>query len=66
MNRSWIILIISMCLILGEVALLTGKALINTFNNISVITCRSILLVEETGVPRKYHQPNNVVLSTHD
>ena len=66
MNRSWIILIISMCLVLNEVALLTGKALINTFNNISVISWRSILLVEETGVPRENHQSNNVVLSTHD
>ena len=55
MNRSWIILIISMCLVLNVVALLTGKALINTFNNISVISWRSILLVEETGVPRENH-----------
>jgi hypothetical protein len=28
-----------------------------TFNNISVISWRSILLVEETGVPREYHRP---------
>jgi predicted KAP-like P-loop ATPase len=55
-----------MCLVLNEVAVLTGKALINTFNNISVISWRSILLVEETGVPRENHQSNNVVLSTHD
>jgi hypothetical protein len=26
-----------------------------TFNNISVISCRSILLMEETGVPRENH-----------
>jgi hypothetical protein len=26
-----------------------------TFNNISVIFCRSVLLVEETGVPRENH-----------
>ena len=26
-----------------------------TFNNISVITSRSVLLVEETGVPREIH-----------
>jgi hypothetical protein len=26
-----------------------------TFNNISVISWRSILLVEETGIPLKYH-----------
>ena len=45
-----------------------------TFNNISVITWQSILLVEETRVPRENHQPvarhwqtlsHNVVLSTH-
>ena len=28
-----------------------------TFNNISVITWRSVLLVEETGVPRENHRP---------
>ena len=28
-----------------------------TFNNISVISCRSVLLLEETGVPRENHQP---------
>ena len=28
-----------------------------TFNNISVISCHSVLLVEETGVPGKNHQP---------
>jgi len=28
-----------------------------TFNNISVITWRSVLLVEETGVPGKNHGP---------
>ena len=28
-----------------------------TFNNISVISWRSVLLVEETGVPRKNHRP---------
>ena len=44
-----------------------------TFNNISVISWRSVLLVEETGVPGENHQPvasprqtlsHNVVLST--
>jgi hypothetical protein len=43
------------------------------FNNISVILCRSLLLVEETGVPAEIHQPptnhcqallHNVVSST--
>jgi hypothetical protein len=29
----------------------------NTFNNISVISWQSVLLVEETGVPGKNHQP---------
>jgi hypothetical protein len=28
-----------------------------TFNNDSVISWRSLLLVEETRVPREYHQP---------
>jgi len=44
-----------------------------TFNNISVISWRSILLVEETRVPRENHRPaashwqtlsHNVVSST--
>ena len=44
-----------------------------TFNNISVISWRSVLLMEETGVPRENHWPtasdwqilsHNVVLST--
>jgi hypothetical protein len=29
-----------------------------TFNNISVISLRSVLLVEETGVPGEYHKPD--------
>jgi hypothetical protein len=29
-----------------------------TFNNISVISWRSVLLVEETGVPRENHRPD--------
>jgi len=28
-----------------------------TFNNISVISLRSVLLVEESGVPGENHQP---------
>jgi hypothetical protein len=28
-----------------------------TFNNISVVSCRSVLLVEETGAPGENHQP---------
>ena len=45
-----------------------------TFNNISVISWLSILLVVETGVPGENHRPDashwqalshNVVLSTH-
>jgi hypothetical protein len=28
-----------------------------TFNNISVIMCRSDLLMEETGVPEENHEP---------
>ena len=43
------------------------------FSSISVISCRSMLLVEETGVPRENHRPvvsycetlsHNVVSST--
>jgi hypothetical protein len=35
-----------------------------TFNNISVISCRSVLLVEETGIPGKNHRHmlNNYIL----
>ena len=29
----------------------------DTFNNISVISWRSVLLVEETGVPGEIHRP---------
>jgi hypothetical protein len=45
-----------------------------TFNNSSVISWRSIVLVEETGVPREYHLPaashrqtlsHNVVSNSH-
>ena len=45
-----------------------------TFNNIAVISWRSVLLVGETGVPGKSHRPaashcqtlsHNVVSSTH-
>ena len=38
-----------------------------TFNNISVISWRSVLLMEETGVPEENHRQtlsHNVVLST--
>ena len=44
-----------------------------TFNSISVISWQSVLLVEETGVPRENHQPaasqtqtlsHNVISST--
>jgi hypothetical protein len=28
-----------------------------TFNNISVVSWQSVLLVEETGVPRENHRP---------
>jgi len=31
-----------------------------TFNNISVISWRSVLLVEETGVPGENHQPDAI------
>jgi len=28
-----------------------------TFNDILVISCQSVLLVEQTGVPGEYHRP---------
>ena len=31
---------------------------LNAFNNISVISWRSVLLVEETGVPGEKHWPD--------
>ena len=34
-----------------------GVGLKATFNNISVISWQSVLLVEETGVPRENQQP---------
>jgi hypothetical protein len=39
------------------VGLYTFMVLNATFNNISVISQRSVLLVEETGGPRENHQP---------
>jgi hypothetical protein len=35
-----------------------------TFNNISVISWRSVLLVEETGVPGETHRPVTSYLQT--
>jgi hypothetical protein len=37
-----------------------------TFNNISVISWRSVLLVEETGVPEKKHRPALSESRTHN
>jgi hypothetical protein len=37
--------------------LVDGVVFNATFNNISVITWRSVLLVQETGVPRENHRP---------
>ena len=34
-----------------------GTPLNGTFNNISVISWRSVLLAEETGVPEEIHRP---------
>jgi hypothetical protein len=33
------------------------KLMVLNFNNISLISWRSVLLVEDTGVPRKKHRP---------
>ena len=58
----------------GPTSLTWGIMVFNaTFNNISVISCRSVLLVEETGLPGDNHRPvashwqilsHNVVSST--
>ena len=39
-----------------------------TFNNISVLSWRSALLVEETGVPGENHRPaaNHLHMSSHN
>ena len=36
-----------------------------TFNNISVISWQSVLLVEETRVPRENHQPVTKFITTY-
>ena len=42
----------------GPTSLTWGVMVFNaTFNNISAISCRSVLLVEETGVPGNNHRP---------
>jgi hypothetical protein len=35
-----------------------------TFNNISTISWRSALLVEETGIPEESHQPAGRLIGT--
>jgi hypothetical protein len=40
-----------------EQKILGGMAINSTFNNISVILWRSVLLVEETGVPGENYRP---------
>ena len=53
-----IILYYSTLLILLKYNLGLGFMVFNTtFNNISVISWRSVLLVEETGVPGENHRP---------
>jgi len=43
---------------------ITGVMVFNaTFNNISVISWRSVLLVEEIGVPGENHQPATIVIT---
>ena len=60
-------------MIIHQVGLSRFKMFNATFNNISVISWRSVSLVEETGVPRENHRPvashwqtlsHNVVSST--
>jgi len=48
-------------LIPSVISWVVGFIVINfTFNNISVISWRSVLLVEETGVPGENHRPAQV------
>ena len=44
-------------LFLAETVMVWFMVFNATFNNISVISWRSVLLVEETGVPEENHQP---------
>ena len=37
-----------------------------TFNNISIISWQSVLLVEETGVPGKNHRRKSMKTLSHD
>jgi hypothetical protein len=40
-----------------------GRVMVNNanFNNISVILMQSVLLVDETGVPRENHRPVTIL-----
>jgi hypothetical protein len=51
-NTVWLLLTVN--LVMTWVRFIVLNA---TFNNISAITWRSVLMVEETGVPRENHRP---------
>jgi hypothetical protein len=58
-NSDIVIFAIKMFTLLHESkqGLALGYGIDATFNNISVISWWSVLLVEETGVPRENHRP---------
>jgi len=61
-NIQFSILSLRFCIfvyfVLSKIIVLLWFMVFNaTFNNISVISWRSVLLVEETGVPRENHWP---------
>ena len=65
---------LSLCKIVRSSVILLLPLFNATFNNISVISRCSVLMLKETGVPRENHWPvashwqtlsHNVVLSTH-
>jgi hypothetical protein len=45
---------------IGPLRTTMKKILNGTFNNISVISWRSVLLVEEAGIPEENHLPSQV------
>ena len=61
LNRS--VIPIKLLEYISDVAILTFRIRVKvmvinaTFNNISIILWQSVLLVEETGVPRENHRP---------
>jgi hypothetical protein len=55
-RQKWVRVMMILCYILFFIVLECGMVLNATFNNISVTSWRSVLLVEETGVPGENHR----------